>query len=257
MKQKFTHGEVVRMMGVSQRQLDYWGRIGLMSPRARWGENFYDFSDLVSIETIKRLTSKGVPARKLQRALDALRQKMGETTAPLSRLRISTNGRQVVVAQPFPGNSHFEPLTGQMVLAFETSTIAEKVRSLPSRSAEEWFEIGLASDTRPSTMRRAADAYRHAVERAPEWVEAHLNLGTALFHLGDLPQARACFESALELEPQHALAHFNLGCVLERLGNRDAAMEQLERAVRLAPTLADAHLNLALLYDAVGRKDRM
>ena len=43
-----------------------------------------------------------------------------------------------------------------------------------------------------SQFKEAVDAYRHAVELAPDWVEAHVNLGTALFHLGDAAGARRC-----------------------------------------------------------------
>ena len=256
-RQRFTRDEVVRMLGVSRRQLEYWGRLGLIAPQSRWGERFYDFADLVALETLKRMTSRGVAARRLRRALEALREQLGESTAPISRLRISTNGREIVVSQPWPGGPPIEPLTKQLLLEFETSTLAQKVRALPSHTAEEWFEIGLTCDARPATMKRAADAYRHAVELAPDWVEAHLNLGTALFHIGQGTESRRCFEAALDLEPHNPLAHYNLGCAFERLGNRRAAIEHLEHAIRFAPSLADAHLNLALLYDATGQKERV
>jgi tetratricopeptide (TPR) repeat protein len=257
MRQRFTRDEVARILGFTRRQLDYWARLKLISPEARWGDRFYNFTDLVALETLKRMVARGTPARRLRRALEALREQLGEATAPLSRLRIGTNGRQIVVEQPWPGGPPIEPLTKQFVLAFETSLIEHKVLALPSHTAEEWFEIGLANDTRPATMQRAADAYRHAVDLSPEWVEAHLNLGTALFHLGEAAEARLCFEAAIEIEPENGLTHFNLGCVFEKLGNRRAAIDHLEHAVRLAPSLADAHLNLAMLYDASGHKDRM
>jgi DNA-binding transcriptional MerR regulator len=120
-RQRFTRDEVVRMLGVSRRQLEYWGRLGLIAPQSRWGERFYDFADLVALETLKRMTARGVAARRLRRALEALREQLGESTAPISRLRISTNGREIVVSQPWPGGPPIEPLTKQLLLEFETS----------------------------------------------------------------------------------------------------------------------------------------
>ena len=88
------------MMGISRRELNYWTRLRLVLPRARWGERFFNFSDLVALETIKRLAARRVPARRIRRAIAALETELGSTPTPLSMLRISTNGKQVVVHSP-------------------------------------------------------------------------------------------------------------------------------------------------------------
>jgi len=54
---RYTRNEVERMMGVTRRELDYWTRLRLVLPRSRWGERFFNFSDLVALETIKRLAA--------------------------------------------------------------------------------------------------------------------------------------------------------------------------------------------------------
>ena len=45
------------MTGATRRQLDYWSRLGLVHPRSRWGERFFNFSDLVAVETLRRLAA--------------------------------------------------------------------------------------------------------------------------------------------------------------------------------------------------------
>jgi tetratricopeptide (TPR) repeat protein len=240
------------MMGISRRELNYWTRLRLVFPRARWGERFFDFSDLVALETIKRLAAHRVPARRIRRAIAALETELGSVKTPLSMLRISTNGKQVVIHPPMQPARPFEPLTGQFVLNFETSELAKKIRALASRSAEEWFELGMACDSNAESLDQAAQAYRKAVDAAPEWVEAHINLGTSLYQLGRMEEARQEFVAAVVLEPGNALAEFNLGCVLEQLGDAKDAIQHLLRAIELAPELADAHLNLALAYEKGG-----
>jgi tetratricopeptide (TPR) repeat protein len=249
---RYTRSEVERMIGVSRRELDYWTRLRLVLPRARWGERFFSFSDLVALETIKRLAAHRVPARRIRRAITALETELGGICTPLSTLRISTNGKQVVVRSPLASARPYEPLTGQFVLNFETSELAQKVRALASRSAEEWFELGMACDSSAESLEQAAEAYRKAVDASPEWVEAHINLGTALYQLNRLEEALGEFAKAAEYEPKNALAEFNLGCVLEQLGDVDEAIKHLLRAIDLSPTLADAHLNLALAYEKRG-----
>jgi tetratricopeptide (TPR) repeat protein len=241
------------MMGVSRRELDYWTRLRLVLPRARWGERFFNFSDLVALETIKRLAARKVPAGRIRRAVTILQTELGSAHTPLSRLRISTNGKQVVVYPPVETARPFEPLTGQFVLNFETSELAKKIHAMASRSAEEWFEFGMLCDSNTESLEQAAEAYRKAVDAAPDWVEARINLGTAMYQLGRMEEAREHFFMAAELEPQNALAEFNLGCVLEQLGQTAEAILHLSRAVELAPSLADAHLNLALAFEKNGR----
>ena len=249
----YTRNEVERMMGVTRRELDYWTRLRLVFPKARWGERFFNFSDLVALETIKRLAARKVPARRIRRAVTILETELGSKQAPLSQLRVSTNGKQVVVYPPQTEARPFEPLTGQFVLDFETSEVANKVHAMAARSAEEWFEYGMMCDSKTESLGQAAQAYQKAAEAAPEWVEARINLGTTLYQLGRMEEARAQFTTAIKLEPLNALAEFNLGCVLEQLGKTDEAIAHLARSVELAPSLADGHLNLALAYEKKGQ----
>ena len=49
-QRRFTRDEVVRILGVTRRQLDYWARLRLIMPELRWGERFYNFADLVALD---------------------------------------------------------------------------------------------------------------------------------------------------------------------------------------------------------------
>jgi tetratricopeptide (TPR) repeat protein len=249
LEHRYTRSEVERMVGVSRRQLEYWTRLRLVFPRARWGERFFSFSDLVALETIKRLAARRVPARRIRRAVVALETQLGHSGTLLSALRISTNGNQVVVQSSFTPGRALEPLTGQFVLDFETSNLGRTVHALAPRSAEEWFELGMACDSQARSLEEAAEAYRRAVEAAPGWVEARINLGTTLFQLDRIEEAREQFESAVASEPDNALAEFNLGCALDHLGRSNEAIRHLLRAAQISPSLAEAHLNLALAYE--------
>jgi DNA-binding transcriptional MerR regulator len=153
LEHRYTRNEVERMMGVSRRDLDYWTRLRLVLPRARWGERFFNFSDLVALETIKRLAARKVPAGRIRRAVTILQTELGSAQTPLSMLRISTNGKEVVVYPQAESASPFEPLTGQFVLNFETAELAKKVHAMASRSAEEWFEFGMLCDTNSESRR--------------------------------------------------------------------------------------------------------
>ncbi len=253
-KHRYRRSEVLRMTGLSRSQLDYWTRLRLIEPRTRALGRSYGFTDLVTLEKIKRLVSKQVPARRLRRAILALQAGLGQLPAPISQLRVVRNGREIVVTPPEPHGRPIEPFTGQLVLDFESLSARKRIHRMGSRSAEEWFEIGLASDSTPETLEKAAEAYQRAMDSAPEWIEARINLGTTLYQLQRMEEASRVFVGAAQMDPANPLAHFNLGCVLEQLGEVEAAIRSFLRAVELAPSLADAHLNLALAYDSRGEK---
>jgi tetratricopeptide (TPR) repeat protein len=240
------------MLGVEQRRLAYWERLHLVRPQARWGQRFYAFDDLVAARTVHDLSAQRVPVRRLQRALNRLGAQPDKKHSPLTGLRILPSGRDVVVIPPAPHNRPIRPLSGQFVLPFREWTRPRNVRALTSRSAEEWFEMGLAADGSSESLPRAAYAYRKALELMPHWAAAHINLGTVLYQMSDLSAAREEFAAAAELEPQNPTAHFNLGCVLDDLGEAEEAMQRFRRAIELAPQHVDAHFNLALSLEKAG-----
>jgi tetratricopeptide (TPR) repeat protein len=253
-EQQFTRSEVERMTGATRQQLDYWSRLRLLQPRSRWGERFFNFSDLVAVEALRRLTAQRIPAQRLSRVVQALERQLGRAATPLCSLRISVTGDEVVVREPGPEGRAIEPLTGQFVMDFETARLQSKVHSLGPRTAEEWFELAMTLDAGEETMGEAVDAYRQAIKAAPEWLDAHINLGTALFHLGRMHESREAFAAAVKIDRRHALAHFNLGCICDRMGDGDSAMHEFRAALACAPEMAEAHLNLALVYAKMNRK---
>ena len=244
------------MTGVTRRELDYWTRLRLLAPRARWGERFFNFSDLVALETIKRLSAINIPAGRIRRAVAALEADLRIAGLPLSELHLSTNGNQVVVHPAQEAAPPYEPLTGQLVLNFEATDAANKVRAMASRSAEEWFELGMMCDSEAESLEQALEAYWRAVEAAPDWAEARINLGTSMYKLGRMDEALEQFTIATDIDPSNSLAEFNLGCVFEQLGSTEDAILHLVRAIELSPSLADAHLNLALAYEKSGQPER-
>jgi DNA-binding transcriptional MerR regulator len=91
LEHRYTRNEVERILGVTRRDLEYWTRLRLVLPRARWGERFFNFSDLVALETIKRLAAQKVPAKRIRRAVTILQTELGSTNAHFEQWQ--TGGR--------------------------------------------------------------------------------------------------------------------------------------------------------------------
>jgi tetratricopeptide (TPR) repeat protein len=95
------------------------------------------------------------------------------------------------------------------------------------------------------------DAVR-ATYFAPRSAAARNTLGTVLYALGSVSEARAAFEQALALDPTAAYAANNLCYVALTGGDLISARHHCRRALELAPDLAQANNNLAIALAAGG-----
>ena len=246
---RFTRTEFQRLLDVTEKQLNYWERLRLVSPRKAGAQKFYDFRDLISLRTAKQLIEKGVSANRLRRSLVALNQKLTEVQAPLTELRILANGRDIIVER---NGARLEPISGQFLLNFDTRELSDKIRYMPERAADEWYVLAQQYEADPGLRAEAMDAYAHVLTQNPKHVNALINLGMLAYDDGDLEKASQCFRLAVELQNDNPIARFNLGSVLEELGQLEAARTHLRLAVRLDPSYADAHYNLAFVCDKLG-----
>jgi tetratricopeptide (TPR) repeat protein len=236
---------------VEQSRLQYWERLRLIHPRARWGERFYSFSDLVTLQTLQRLAEKKIPARRVSRALSLIEEQFDVPAVRLHELRTIEHGGEILIVPP--GDSRpFDPIRRQWAFPFSVTPNPTNIRPMSAPTAEEHFEIALQLERRPESLPEAAESYRRVLESAPDWIEAHINLGVALYQMGLTEQARAAFVSAVQLDPNNAISRYNLGCVLEEQGKMAEAIEHLSAAARAMPDHADVHFNLALAYEKSG-----
>jgi tetratricopeptide (TPR) repeat protein len=243
---RFSPTDVQRIVGLTRKQLEYWDRLRLVSPREQHGTRYYDFRDLIGLRTVKQLLAKGVSASRLQRAIHALNEKLDQVQAPLSQLRILFDGKDVMVEQ---GGVRLEPVSGQFALNFETRELDETVQFVVKCSAKDWFEMALSYETDKETRSEAINAYNRCIEADPHHGDALLNCGTLHYEDGDFEKASEFFRRALAAHPQNPLAYYNLGSVLEELGQLEEARRHLRLALKLDPGYCDAHYNLAFVCE--------
>jgi tetratricopeptide (TPR) repeat protein len=240
-------------LGLEEGRLRYWERLQLVRPEVRWGQRFYSFGDLVALRSIQRITLNRVPARKLRRTVALIEQQFGGYSLPLQQLRLVELGRDVLVVPPGAVRP-FNPFLQQWAFPFDIPARPAKLHSMAGPTPEEFFETALSCETKQDLLPQAIENYLRVVELAPDWIEAHINLGVAYYQMGQLSDARAAFAAAVALDPLNGISRYNLGCTLEEMGEYDAAIEHLLRAARAMPAHADVHFNLALAYEKRGER---
>ena len=81
--------EVCRIVGITYRQLDYWARTDLLRPsladaQGSGTQRRYSYRDLVALKVIKSLLDGGVSLQTARKAIDYLRDHLGEDLASAS-----------------------------------------------------------------------------------------------------------------------------------------------------------------------------
>ncbi len=108
----FRSRDVVQILGVSRRQLQYWAQTDLVQPSARTpgGHHRYTFEDLVALKATVRLIEAGVSVQRIRKSIGALRNLLPSVERPLSELVLVATGDVVLV---FRGETAFEAVSGQ------------------------------------------------------------------------------------------------------------------------------------------------
>ncbi len=104
--------DVVDLLGISRRQLQYWAQTELVAPthKTRGGHRRYSFEDLVALKAAKRLIDAGVSVQRIRKSIRALRKTLPSVASPLSQLVLVATGDVVLV---FRDGTAFEAISGQ------------------------------------------------------------------------------------------------------------------------------------------------
>jgi len=115
-----------------------------------------------------------------------------------------------------------------------------------------WFAQALAY-MRIQQWDEAERALREALGSAPEYAEAHCNLGYVLEQLGKVEAAEAAYRQSFELAPALLNAALNLGVLLQSQSRFDEAESIYRQAIHHHPDQASPWSNLGILYTALQR----
>jgi tetratricopeptide (TPR) repeat protein len=281
---RFSLSETARILELPAARLRALARAGFLAPqRGPIGPLSFGFQDLLLLRTTRGLVEAGVPMRRIRRMWASLREQLD--TVPLTSITVHADGDEIVATD---GRSSWRPDSGQVLLNFETSEIAERAAEMPGPgrrrnatradlapvtaeagalavdeggapveserrlSAEEWYEIGCELEV--SAPERAREAYERALALDPLMADAHVNLGRVLHVAGERGRAEPHYRQAVKLDPNDPTPHFNLGVLLEELGRRDEAVLAYRQAIVRDPDFADAHCNLGLLLESTGNR---
>src|SRR5207245_8516113 len=91
----FRGPQVCKLVGISYRQLDYWARTDLVRPsiadaRGSGTQRTYSYRDLLRLKVVKSLLDAGVKLQAARKAIEYLREDIGDDWATASFVIIGT-----------------------------------------------------------------------------------------------------------------------------------------------------------------------
>ncbi|MDO8649622.1 MAG: tetratricopeptide repeat protein [Candidatus Peregrinibacteria bacterium] len=104
-------------------------------------------------------------------------------------------------------------------------------------SAEDlagYYFLGEFYDSLGKTEEAIAQ-FKAAVERGPQFPDAHYNLGVTYYKHGKLEEAEAAFKAAIEVHDGYAETYYNLAAIEAETGRIEQAMAHLETVLKLDP----------------------
>ncbi|WP_300301887.1 tetratricopeptide repeat protein, partial [Ferrovibrio sp.] len=114
------------------------------------------------------------------------------------------------------------------------------------RRADAWFGLGQLH-TQLGEAKPAAQAFKRAIQLAPQVVDGYVHLGNAYLRQGRVAQAIETYRDGLK-QQQHPLLHFNLGVALRQSGDIPGAIASYKTAIEQHPAYAQAYFSLGNAY---------
>ena len=97
MQESFTSQDVIRLTGISARQLQWWDERGIVVPARQGHRRIYSFEDLTEVAVICELRSKGFSLQRMRKVVRFLQKefskRLAETVGGSSSYHLLTDGR--------------------------------------------------------------------------------------------------------------------------------------------------------------------
>lgn len=246
------------MLGVSRSVVERLITAGFVSPQqGDRRERRFNFQDVVMLRTANSLRAAGGSPHKIVRALTHLRRswtKDGELTS----LRISAIGNTIAIRDQH--SRQWDVESGQLLIDFEPKPECGSVASLDGPSsvrtrraqnaAVDFFTDGQSLEEYDPAA--AETAYRRALDLAPDYTDASLNLGCILMNAERYGEAIDVYVAALLHRQDDPILQFNLGVALEDSGKLREALDAYQACFALSDDFADAHFNAARIHEELG-----
>lgn len=136
----------------------------------------------------------------------------------------------------------------------EGAAWVERAREIDAENPRTLNLFGRVLDYR-GDLAGAEEAFRRAVEHAPDYPDALANLGHVLLRTGRAAEAETLFRRAIRHDREHGLANLSLGEILYQQRRPELAVAHLQAGIQRELTNRPGQFTLAIALHELGRLD--
>ncbi len=129
----FTTREVVKLTGISPRQLQWWDERGIVKPVRDGHNRAYSLDDLAEVAIICELRERGFSLQKIRRVIRFLQRELGkrlvETVGAATEYHLLTDGRHIFLEDSARGVVDILKNARQPMLTICLSDTVERIQS--------------------------------------------------------------------------------------------------------------------------------
>jgi tetratricopeptide (TPR) repeat protein len=159
---------------------------------------------------------------------------------PIFEQQVQVNSFTGSVTLELPERAQAKPISGIVSV--------QQLRLPPSKKAVRAF-VDAQKFSQAHDSSRAIEKLQLAVQLAPEFREAHINLGAQYARIGRYQEAMTHLQTALDIGPPDPKAYTNLGFCYFKLGQLSQAEALAKKALALDPVNAPAQTLLRVLTE--------
>lgn len=157
MKEAFTSQDVIRLTGISARQLQWWDEKNIVVPTREGRRRVYSFADVTEVAVICELRAKGFSLQRVRKVVRFLQKELGRR-----------------LAETVTGSSEFHLLTDGRTIYLETS--AQQILDILENSRQPMFAVCLSDTVRQ--VRAIVNGRKRPRGCAPEKIRRKASLGS-------------------------------------------------------------------------------
>jgi len=138
----------------------------------------------------------------------------------------------------------------------DTSRATQVLGAIPdaARSAKLYSALGYTYEQQKQ-YKQAIDAYRHAIERDHDNLDAIRGLAQNLMNDGQTAAALEQYKIIADANPEDAQTYVRMAEIYRKDGKFDQALENLKKAESMVQDSVEVSYNIAAVYQAQGRYD--